>query len=541
MGAWQYFYVEPQSSKVAGKKINNKQTTRVIQAANAIDTTASTIISSEVTHIEIMSDSLKGSIALKGLRFDDLVLIKYKQDLSDTSPAVRLLEKSDSIDSYFVDLGWFSADSTLDLPNSETLWSCDDSALTPNKPINLSWTNKYGAKFIVNIAMDDNYLLTIKQTLINNTDRSITTGIYGLINKDYNAKEKMLNILHQGPIGSINNQLQEYSYDKVKDKKNIKFANSAVDWIGITDKYWLVAFVPDKLSTYKTSFQYAKKGSRDKYQVDFVTASMEIPQGTEYSLTHHLFAGAKKVDLLDKYEKNYDIKLFDRAIDFGWFYILTKPVFNALNFFYKYTHNFGVSILIVTIIIKMLMFSLANKSYKSMKKMKDMQPEVERIKSLHGDDKMRLNQEIMQLYKREKINPISGCLPLILQIPVFFSIYKVLYVTIEMRQAPFFGWIKDLSAPDPTNIFNLFGLIPFDPPSFLNIGAWPIIMALTMFLQQQMSPPPADPVQAQVMKFMPLFFLIMFSSFPAGLLIYWSWNNILSIIQQYSINKLSRD
>ena len=362
---------------------------------------------------------------------------------------------------------------------------------------------------------------------------------YGLINRKYIAVEKAVNILHQGPIGCIDKNLKEYSYDDIKDKKSEKFAASKVDWIGITDKYWLSSLIPDKSSNYSSNFNYALKQGTERYQVDFISPVQIIKPGENFSIKSRIFAGVKKVDLLDKYEKQYDIKLFDRAIDFGWFYIITKPVFYAMNFFYGYVGNFGVSILIVTVIIKLLMFTLANKSYRSMKKMKNLQPEIDRIKNLYSDDKARLNQEIMALYKKEKVNPVAGCLPILVQIPVFFSIYKVLYVTIEMRQAPFYGWIKDLSAPDPTTIFNLFGLLPFLPPSFLMIGAWPILMAITMFLQQKMSPEPADPMQAQVMKFMPLIFLFMFSSFPVGLLIYWSWNNILSIIQQYYINKFN--
>ena len=362
---------------------------------------------------------------------------------------------------------------------------------------------------------------------------------YGLINRKYIAVEKAVNILHQGPIGCIDENLKEYSYDDIKDKKSEKFAASKVDWIGITDKYWLSSLIPDKSSNYSSNFNYALKQGTERYQVDFISPVQIIKPGENFSIKSRIFAGAKKVDLLDKYEKQYDIKLFDRAIDFGWFYIITKPVFYAMNFFYGYVGNFGVSILIVTVIIKLLMFTLANKSYRSMKKMKNLQPEIDRIKNLYSDDKARLNQEIMALYKKKKVNPVAGCLPILVQIPVFFSIYKVLYVTIEMRQAPFYGWIKDLSAPDPTTIFNLFGLLPFSLPSFLMIGAWPILMAITMFLQQKMSPEPADPMQAQVMKFMPLIFLFMFSSFPVGLLIYWSWNNILSIIQQYYINKFN--
>ncbi|MCC8399721.1 MAG: membrane protein insertase YidC [Rickettsia endosymbiont of Platyusa sonomae] len=539
---WQYFYDKPRLQKLEQQnKIYNKQVQELkkknIQVATPEE--AESLISTK--RIRINSELLSGSIALKGLRFDDLILLKYKQDLSPDSKPVVLFAHSQSEEAYFAEIGWFNKDSSIILPDSETLWQADNDQLTPTNPVNLSWINKDGVKFLVTISMDSNYLFTIDQTTVNDSKEPISVQYYGLINRKYIGKEKSVNILHQGPIGVIDGRLKEHSFDDLKDKKTEKFPQTVVDWVGITDKYWLASLIPDKANMYSSNFNYAIKNGVEKYQVDFISSTHTIEVGQKLTISQRLFAGAKKVDLLDKYEKQYNIKLFDRAIDFGWFYIITKPVFNAMNFFYHYVGNFGISILIVTVIIKLLMFTLANKSYRSMKRMKNIQPEVERIRALYADDKMRLNQEVMALYKREKVNPLAGCLPIIVQIPVFFSIYKVLYVTIEMRQAPFFGWIKDLSAPDPTSIFNLFGLLPFACPSFLMIGVWPIFMALTMFLQQRMSPEPADPIQAQVMKFMPLVFLVMFSSFPAGLLIYWSWNNILSIIQQYYINKLDKN
>lgn len=538
---WQYFIVKPQQQKqqqqIALQKAKDlkKKESAQLEATPVIVQEAS-----QAPRIKIDSNALSGSISLKGLRFDDLILKKYKQDLSENSPEVVLFSPSDTKDAYFAEIGWVSNLSNVKLPNNETIWNSDSEVLTPEKPVNLFWVNEDGVKFLIAITVDENYLFTIEQTIVNNSNQELPVQSYGLINRKYTAVDKAVNILHQGPIGCIDENLKEYSYDDIKDKKIEKFSASKVDWIGITDKYWLTALITDKSSNYSSNFNYAVKQEVERYQVDFISPVQIVKPGENFSIKGRLFAGAKKVDLLDKYEKQYDIKLFDRAIDFGWFYIITKPVFYAMNFFYKYVGNFGISILIVTVIIKLLMFTLANKSYRSMKRMKNLQPEINRIKNLYGDDKARLNQEIMALYKKEKVNPVAGCLPILVQIPVFFSIYKVLYVTIEMRQAPFYGWIKDLSAPDPTSIFNLFGLLHFSLPSFLMIGAWPILMAITMFLQQRMSPEPADPVQAQVMKFMPLVFLVMFSSFPAGLLIYWSWNNILSIIQQYYINKLDK-
>lgn len=537
---WQYFIVKPEQQKQQqialqkAKDLKKKESTQLEATPVILEK------STQAPRIKIDSNALSGSISLKGLRFDDLILKKYKQDLSENSPEVVLFSPSDTKDAYFAEIGWVSNLSNVKLPNNETIWNSDSEILTPEKPVNLFWVNEDGIKFLIAITVDENYLFTIEQTIVNNSNQELPVQSYGLINRKYTAVEKAVNILHQGPIGCIDENLKEYSYDDIKDKKSEKFTVSKIDWIGITDKYWLTSLIPDKSSNYSSNFNYAVKQEVERYQVDFISPVQIVKPGENFSIKGRLFAGAKKVDLLDKYEKQYNIKLFDRAIDFGWFYIITKPVFYAMNFFYKYVGNFGISILIVTVIIKLLMFTLANKSYRSMKRMKNLQPEINRIKNLYGDDKARLNQEIMALYKKEKVNPVAGCLPILVQIPVFFSIYKVLYVTIEMRQAPFYGSIKDLSAPDPTSIFNLFGLLPFSPPSFLMIGAWPILMAITMFLQQKMSPEPADPVQAQVMKFMPLVFLVMFSSFPAGLLIYWSWNNILSIIQQYYINKLDK-
>lgn len=538
---WQYFYDKPrlkkleQQQKIYSSQIQKSKKNEDIKAEVPLEAVDAS------QRISIKSQLLSGSISLKGLRFDDLILLQYKQDLSENSKPVVLFARSQSEEPYFAELGWFSNIAESFFPNQDTIWQADNNQLTPATPVNLSWINSEGIKFLVTISMDDNYLFTIKLTTINSSNQPLVLQYYGLISRKYTEKEKLVNILHQGPLAVIDGRLKEYTFDDIKDKKREQFAPNIVDWIGITDKYWLASLIPDKTATYSSNFNYALKNNIERYQVDFISPSQTVEPGASATITQKLFAGAKKVDLLDKYEKEYNIKLFDRAIDFGWFYIITKPVFNAMNFFYRYVGNFGISIMIVTVIIKLLMFTLANKSYRSMKKMKNLQPEVERVKALYADDKVRLNQEIMTLYKKEKVNPIAGCLPIIIQIPVFFSIYKVLYVTIEMRQAPFFGWIKDLSAPDPTSIFNLFGLLPYTPPTYLMIGVWPIIMALTMFLQQKMSPEPADPIQAQVMKFMPLMFLVMFSSFPAGLLIYWSWNNILSIIQQYYINKLDHN
>ena len=539
---WQHFYEKPRLQKITEQTKRYNKTVKRIKANfkknSEIEVLGRVDAIAAVSRVSIKSEALSGSISLKGLRFDDLTLLDYREDLSKNSSSVNLFSPSNSDQGYFAEIGWWSDDKSITHPGTSTVWQADKPVLTAGESVKLSWNSPENVLFQVTVSLDENYMFTIKQATYNKSGRPISTQYYGLINRDYEEKsENRVNILHQGMIGAVAGQLQEFSYDKIKDSKRESFSRGELNWFGITDKYWLAAFIPDSSEEYSANYNYALKSGRDKYQADFISSSKLIESGGSYELTHHLFAGAKKVALLDRYESEYNIKLFDRAIDFGWFYVLTKPIFNAMNFFYKYVGNFGISIMIVTVIIKLLMFTLANKSYRSMKKMKLLQPQMERLKELYADDKARLNQEVMQLYKREKVNPVSGCLPLLVQIPVFFSIYKVLYVTIEMRHAPFFGWIKDLSASDPTTLFNLFGLLPFTPPSFLMIGAWPIIMAASMYFQQKMSPKPADPVQAQVMKFMPLMFLFMFSSFPAGLLIYWSWNNLLSIVQQSYINK----
>lgn len=543
---WQYFFEKPRLKDLQKntKEYQNNIDQKKEKAKKEIEFLDRNKALVSDNRISIVSDAISGSISLKGARFDDITLLKYKKTLDDDSPPVELLSPSNSKNAYFAELGWSSSKlGNVTCPNASTIWSSDSNVLKAGESINLYWTSPEQVKFRIEISLDKEYLFTTKQYVYNSSDRPISVKNYGLINRIYDGIEfaedgakQAAYILHRGMIGAMNDELQEYTYDKMKDKKRQVFSNTKINWLGITDKYWLSAIIPDSSINYNASYNYAVKSGHHKYQSDFISQANIIEPGQSIELLNRLFFGPKKVNLLDNYEKIHNIKLFDRAIDFGWFYILTKPIFHAMNYFYKYVGNFGISIMIVTIIVKLLMFTLTNKSYKSMKKMKELQPEMERLKELYSEDKERLNKEVMALYKREKVNPISGCLPILLQIPVFFSVYKVLYVTIEMRHAPFYGWIQDLSAPDPTSFINLFGLLPFSAPAFLMVGAWPIIMAITMFLQQRMTPAPSDPVQAQVMKFLPLVFLFVFASFPAGLLIYWSWNNILSIVQQSYVN-----
>ncbi|HJK87489.1 MAG TPA: membrane protein insertase YidC [Candidatus Megaira endosymbiont of Hartmannula sinica] len=519
--------------------------------------------------VKIISPNLKGSISLKDLRFNDLVLNKYKEiPDSDTSPNVQLFSPSSQENGYYLTFGYLGEGA----PDANSIWKSEKDEIKPGEEVSFLWSNKSGVKFVVTLSMDEKYMFYIKQSVINNSDKVKTLKFYGLINRDYNIEkeEKKLgnsSMTHTGFVGVFDKNLSEDTYKNIKKEKRKRFlGEKQIDWLGISDKYWLSAIIPansanssidgnrtsllkqDNIALendnsnviYNASYSYGVNNNRDKFQLDFISNKYSIAVGETIDLKHKFFAGPKEVKLLDFYEENENIKLFDRAIDFGWFYILTKPIFQTMSFLYKYVGNFGLVIMIFTVIVKLLMFSITNKSYKSMKKMKQIAPELEEIKARYKDDKMSLNKAVMDLYKREKVNPLSGCLPILIQIPVFFSIYKVLNVTIEMRGADFYGWIHDLSVSDPTNIFTLFGLLNFSIFPFFSIGAWPIIMAVTMFLQQKLQPAPADPNQAMVMQTMPLIFLFIFSSFPAGLLIYWSWNNVLSILQQLYVNKSSQ-
>ena len=398
----------------------------------------------------------------------------------------------------------------------------------------LTWDNGAGLVFKRTIAVDANYMFTITQEIINKSPKAETFASYGLISRWGTPETTDFYILHEGLLGVFDDTLDEIDYDDIQSDKVVQ-KKSTGGWIGITDKYWLAALVPNQKDPINARFLYNKINKSDTYQVDFVGPAQTVAPGARIQTESQLFAGAKQVRLLDAYEQQFGVKRFDLAIDFGWFYFLTKPIFYALLWLSDRVINLGLAILILTIGIKIAFFPLANKSYVSMSKMKKLQPKMVQIRERVGDDKMRMQQEMMELYKKEKVNPASGCLPILVQIPVFFALYKVLFVTIEMRHAPFYGWIDDLSAKDPTNLFTLFGLIPWAPPDFLSIGIWPIIMGVTMFLQQKLNPQPADPVQAKIFMFLPLFFTFLLSTFPAGLVIYWAWNNLLSILQQWVI------
>jgi YidC/Oxa1 family membrane protein insertase len=486
--------------------------------------------------VAIENARVGGSLALTGSRIDNLVLLDYRETPAPDSANVRLLNPPSAPNTYFAEFGWVPADEATAVPGRDAAWRASAETVRPDQPVTLTWDNGENLRFTRTVAIDDNFMFTITQRVENTGDEPVTLHPYGLISRWGRPETLGFFILHEGPIGVIGGKLKEIDYDDLRDDGPIELPSEG-GWMGITDKYWLASLVPDQESELTANFRHYLADGQDRYQVDYLRPATTVAPGETVEVTDRLFAGAKEVNLLDAYANRYGIPLFDRAVDFGWFYFLTKPIFHILHFFYQMLGNYGLAILLLTLLVKLVFFPLANKSYRAMSKMKKLQPEMMRLREQYGDDKMRMNQELMALYKKEQVNPMSGCLPIVVQIPVFFALYKVLFVSIEMRHAPFFGWIQDLSAPDPTSLFNLFGLLPFDPPGFLMIGIWPLIMGATMLLQTKLNPQPADPVQAKVMMFLPLMFIFLFATFPAGLVIYWTWNNVLSIAQQWVIMK----
>jgi YidC/Oxa1 family membrane protein insertase len=486
--------------------------------------------------VDIDNGRIRGSFPLTGGRIDNLILSDYKLTIAPDSPDVALLSPPGTFEPYFVEFGWVGVDQSTVVPGQNAVWTADRTELRPDNPVTLTWDNGEGLRFERRIEIDDAYMLTITQRVENDGAEPVSLHPYGLVSRWGTPKTLGYYILHEGPIGVLGGTLEEIDYKDLREDGNVQLPSRG-GWLGFTDKYWLTALVPDQASDLTATFRDSPVEGQNRYQVDYLRPAMTVPAGGSIETTDRVFAGAKVVALLDRYGEQNDIPLFDRAVDFGWFYFLTKPMFHVLHFFYKWIGNYGIAILMLTLLVKLLFFPLANKSYRAMSKMKKLQPEMMRLREEYGDDKVRMNQELMALYKKEKANPMSGCLPIFVQIPVFFSLYKVLFVSIEMRQAPFFGWIHDLSVRDPTTVFNLFGLVPWTPPSFLMIGVWPLLMGLTMFLQQRLNPQPADPTQAKVMMMLPAMFIFLFATFPAGLVIYWTWNNLLSIGQQWTIMK----
>ena len=488
-------------------------------------------IINKTNRIKISNDNISGSISLDGGVIDDIIFKNYNENL-DSKNKVVFLNPKNSPREYFIETGWASGGSEkTKLPLIDTIWkSKGNNTLTPSSPVHLEWDNGDGLIFTKKIELDDKFLFKITQSVKNNSNKSFQFYPYAQITRKGKAEGRQIYILHEGFLGVFGDELKEENYDDIEKEKFTINANKG--WLGITDKYWLTAIVPEKGNEFKAEFS-AKK---EKYKANYIIKDAKILNpGSSISNKVNTFVVAKEVAVIDNYAEKLGIEKFDLAIDWGWFYFFTKPLFFIIDYFFKLTGNFGLAIVIITALIRLVFFPLANYSFKSMAKMKILQPEMIRLKELHKDDKVKLQQEMMALYKREKVNPISGCLPVLIQIPFFFAIYKMLYVTLEMRHQPFFGWIKDLSDRDPTSIFNLFGLIPWDPPTFLMIGAWPILMGISMYVQQKLNPTPPDPIQAKIFMFFPIFLTIILAPFPSGLVVYWTVNNILTIAQQWVI------
>jgi YidC/Oxa1 family membrane protein insertase len=488
--------------------------------------------------LAVQTPELTGSIRLKGGRIDDLTLLNYNETLAPGSEPITLLSPDGSAHPYFAEFGWLDANGDQStVPGPDSVWAADSTVLEPGKPATLSWANTAGVVFKRRLEIDAHFLLTITETVENRSDRAIKLFSYGLISRTDTPEVTGFYILHEGPLGVFNGILNETDYEDLVDDGAQTFKSTG-GWAGITDKYWLTAIVPDQDQPYDARYVHEARDGRDKYQIDYRREALDIAPGATAEVTDRLFAGAKRVQLLYDYRDRLGIQNFEMAIDWGWFHFLTKPIFQVLDYLNGKLGNFGLAILLLTVLIKLVFFPLANKSYRSMSKMKLLQPKMTELKERFGEDKQGFQKELMTLYKKEGVNPLAGCLPIVIQIPVFFALYKVLFVTIEMRHAPFYGWVKDLSAADPTNILNLFGLIPWTPPEFIPaLGIWPLLMGLSMFLQQKLNPAPPDPVQAKIFMLMPIIFTFLLAPFPAGLVIYWTWNNVLSIAQQWVIMK----
>ena len=497
--------------------------------------------------VAIDTPSIAGSINLRGGRIDDVSLKNYRETVDPKSPIIVLLSPTGAQNPYYAEFGWIGAQAGS-LPNQNTVWTADKTSLTPGSPVTLTWQNEQGLVFRRTISVDDKFMFAVKDAVENRGTAPVTLQSYSLVSRHGRPVTLGYYVLHEGMIGVLGDEgLQEVTYANLDKKEPISGGNTVGQiwnsvtggFLGITDKYWAAAVIPDQTQPFQGSFTSQQGQTTDRtYQATIAGASQTLQPGATTEVTQRLFAGAKEVATVDAYHERYSIKNFDLLIDWGWFYFITKPLFKVLDFFFHLFGNFGIAILLVTVLLKILFFPLANKSYRSMAKMKAVQPEMASIRERYADDKMKQQQALMELYRKEKINPVAGCWPVLIQIPVFFALYKVLFVTIEMRHAPFFGWIRDLAAPDPTTIFNLFGLLPYNPGAvpvvghFLMLGVWPILMGITMWLQMKMNPEPPDPVQKQVFAWMPVIFTFMLGSFPAGLVIYWAWNNLLSVTQQ---------
>ncbi|MDN2578572.1 membrane protein insertase YidC [Aquibium sp. ELW1220] len=488
--------------------------------------------------VRIDTPSLTGSINLTGARIDDLLLKDYRVTVEKDSPIIDLLNPAALPTGYFAEVGYTGGATPQDFPGPDAVWSVEGQPiLTPDNPVTLTYESPAGLVFTRTVSVDRDYMFSFTDAIANPGSEAVTLANYGRITRFSKPNHASIYVLHEGLIGVTGTEgLQEIDYSDIEEDLSITPSKSTDGWLGITDKYWAVALVPQAGQSFQPRYTYLTD-QRTRYQTDYLADAITVAPGATQTVETKLFAGAKEVALITGYEEREQIRRFDLLIDWGWFYFITKPMFWLIDHLFNLLGNFGLAILATTVIVKAIFFPLANKSYKSMANMKKVQPKLLEIREKYADDKMKQQQAMMELYKTEKINPIAGCWPILIQIPVFFALYKVLYVTIEMRHAPFFGWIQDLAAPDPTSVFNLFGLLPYDVPSFLMIGVWPLIMGVTMFLQMRMNPTPPDPTQAMIFNWMPVVFTFMLATFPAGLVIYWAWNNSLSILQQGIIMK----
>ena len=536
---WSAFVDPPQPVDIQNQKISNTQTENNVANNGIVPDIDGSIVKKNISRedalkktnrILLENKKIKGSISLKGATIDDLSFKNYKVDIK-SNDIVQFLNPKETKNGYFAETGWASIGNKIKVPTNKSVWSVvGNKILSINNPVTLEWNNGSNLIFRKKIEIDDNYLFKINQEVKNNSSDQVELYPYAqLTRKNIPEDLKGFYILHEGFIAVLDDELKEDDYDDIEEKKIIREANKG--WIGITDKYWMTALIPEAGEKFKSTFLY-----QDAYKANFLLNNPKIIAPSARANNEiKIFVAAKEVQTIDAYAEKENIEKLDLIIDWGWFYFFTKPLFFAVDYLFKLTGNFGIAIVLITVMIRLVFFPLASYSFKSMAKMKALQPEMARLKDLHKDDKTKLQQAIMALYKKEQINPASGCLPVLIQIPFFFAIYKMLFISLEMRHQPFFGWIKDLSASDPTTIFNLFGLLPFTPPSFLIIGIWPILMGLTMFVQQKLNPAPTDPIQAKIFMFFPIFLTVILASFPSGLVVYWTVNNILTIAQQWFI------
>ena len=532
------FFFAPKKSEINKVQVNENISEETLDKNTpSIDSSLvkkSNEIKSSEKRIKFKANRIEGSINLFGATIDDIILSDYFQTIEKKKKS-RVLQQENSNSPYFLRMGWASTDKSIELPDKNSLWKANKENFN-NEKIKLEWSNNKGLKIIREISFDENFMITITDEVINGTSGKIDlTNFSYLRRKNYEPENKFF-ILHEGPLGVFNDTLKEVSYDELHENKEI-VESTKNGWIGYTDHYWQVAIFPDTNESFKARFK-TLNDRRNSIQIDFINDNVKSVEPNSNLVTKsYVFAGAKEVPLIDNYIKELNVNKLDLSVDFGWFYFLTKPLFYALNFLSTKFENFGIGIIILTIFIRIILFPLANKSFKSMNSMRILTPEIQRVRERYKDDRQKMNQEMFALYREKKINPAAGCLPILIQIPIFFALYKVLFVSIEMRHAPFFGWIKDLSAPDPTSLFNLFGLIPWDPPLFLTIGIWPLLMGLTMYLQQKINPPPPDPIQAKIFMMLPFIFTFLLATFPSGMVVYWTVNNVLSIGQQYILLK----